>query len=65
MSIPIGVVGTALKHLSNKRTNYYKSLEMNPSSSDRDHYNTEIDKLNEAISYLDQVRESTRTSEKD
>lgn len=60
--IPTAIIGTTLKHLNVKKANYFRSLEMDPSSSDRDHYNSEIDKLNDAISFFEDVREASRVT---
>jgi hypothetical protein len=62
MTIPTSIIGTTLKHLNVKKANYFRSLEMDPSSSDSDHYNAEIDKLNEAINFFEEVREASRVA---
>ena len=47
MKIPNEILATTLKHLNLKKSNYYRSLGMDPSNSDQ--YNHEIDRLTESI----------------
>jgi hypothetical protein len=57
------MLATAIKHLSAKRQNLYRSTlgEFELGRDQRDHLNSEIDALNDVIHVLETEREKRRT----
>tara|TARA_R110000822_G_scaffold100441_4_gene226139 strand:+ start:1869 stop:2051 length:183 start_codon:yes stop_codon:yes gene_type:complete len=60
VKIPNEILATTLKHLNLKKSNYYRSLGMDPSNSDQ--YNHEIDRLTESINFFEELRTEQRTA---
>ena len=58
MNIPNEILATTLKHLNVKKSNYYRSLGMDPDNSGQ--YNHEIDRLTEAINFFEELRTGQR-----
>ncbi len=58
--IPLDIASTCLKHLNVRRHNFYRSIEEHPDDPQVDHWNTEIDKINDAIRFLEDVRDQAR-----
>jgi hypothetical protein len=52
--IPNKVLVTTLKHLHSKKSNYYRSIGMDPDNSEK--YTYEIDQLTESIDFFEGVR---------
>jgi len=64
MSISDKHLGTAIKVLSIRRENIYRSLQMQQPGTERwRHFNGEIDDLTNAINALETERESLRRGE--
>lgn len=59
------MLATTLKYLSAKRQNLYLSVsgDFDISATQLEHLNSEIDKLNEAISFFENARERRRQAE--
>lgn len=56
------MLATTIKYLSAKRQNFYLSVtgDFDIDREQRDHFNEEIDKLNDAISFYEAERERRR-----
>jgi len=59
MPIPSEVLATTLKHLNLKKSNYYRSLDIDPNKADL--FNHEIDRLTESINFFEDLRSRQRS----
>jgi hypothetical protein len=54
------ILATTLKHLNQRRHNFYRSIEENPDDPQHEHWNQEVVRLNEAIRFFEDMREKLR-----